>query len=89
VHVLIAVLLAQTVIAAADLPWVRLHHAKTMRMSRQDIRDEQKEIDSDPKVKMRFRQLRMRRARSRMLAAVQKATVVDHQPDALRCRADL
>src|SRR5665213_2117637 len=45
VHVLIAVLLAQTVIAAVDLFWVRLRHAKTMRMSRQDIRDEQKETD--------------------------------------------
>jgi flagellar biosynthetic protein FlhB len=80
VHVLIAVLLAQTVIAAADLLWVRLHHAKTMRMSRQDIRDEHKETDGDPKVKMRFRQLRMRRARRRMLAAVPKATVVITNP---------
>jgi flagellar biosynthetic protein FlhB len=80
VHVLIAVLLAQTVIAAADLLWVRMRHAKTMRMSRQDIRDEQKETDGDPKTKMRFRQLRMRRARKRMLAAVPKATVVITNP---------
>jgi flagellar biosynthetic protein FlhB len=51
-----------------------------MRMSRQDIRDEQKESDGDPKVKMRFRLLRMRRARKRMLAAVPKATVVIVNP---------
>jgi flagellar biosynthetic protein FlhB len=80
VHVLIAVLLAQTVIAAADLLWVRLHHAKTMRMSRQDIRDGHKETDGDPKVKMWFRQLRMKRARRRMLAAVPKATAVITNP---------
>ena len=79
-HVLIAVLIAQTVIATADLLWVRLHHARSMRMSRQDIRDEQKEIEGDPKVRMRFRQLRLRRARKRMLAAVPKATVVITNP---------
>ena len=79
-HVLIAVLLAQTVIAAADLLWVRLHHASALRMSRQDVRDEQKETEGDPKVKMRFRQLRLQRARRRMLAAVPKATVVITNP---------
>jgi flagellar biosynthesis protein FlhB len=79
-HVLIAVLLAQTVLAAVDLIWVRVRHAKSMRMSRQDIRDEQKETEGDPKVRMRFRQLRMRRARKRMLAAVPKATVVITNP---------
>jgi flagellar biosynthesis protein FlhB len=79
-HVLIAVLLAQTAIAAADLMWVRVRHARTMRMSRQDIRDEQKETEGDPQVRMRFRQLRIRRARKRMLAAVPKATVVITNP---------
>ena len=79
-HMLIGVLLAQTVIAAADLLWVRVRHARTMRMSRQDVRDEQKETEGDPKVRMRFRQLRLRRARKRMLAAVPKATVVIVNP---------
>ena len=79
-HMLIAVLLAQTVLAAVDLIWVRLRHTRGLRMSFQDIRDEQKETDGDPKVKMRFRQLRMKRARKRMLAAVPKATVVIVNP---------
>jgi flagellar biosynthetic protein FlhB len=80
VHVLIAVLLAQTVLAGVDLMWVRLRHARSMRMSRQDIRDEHKETEGDPKIKMRFRMLRMRRARKRMLAAVPKATVIITNP---------
>jgi flagellar biosynthetic protein FlhB len=79
-HMLIAVLLAQTVIAAADLIWVRVRHARSMRMSRQDVRDEQKETEGDPKVRLRFHQLRLRRARKRMLAAVPKATVVIVNP---------
>ncbi len=79
-HMLVAVLLAQTVIAGADLLWVRVRHARSMRMSRQDIRDEQKEVEGDPQVRMRFRQLRLRRSRKRMLAAVVKATVVITNP---------
>lgn len=79
-HVLLAVLAAQAVIALADVLWVRLRHARGLRMSRQDIRDEQKETEGDPKVKQRFRQLRFQRARRRMLAAVPKATVVITNP---------
>lgn len=79
-HVLLAVLIAQTAIAAADLLWVRLRHANSTRMSRQDIRDEQKETEGDPKVRQRFRQLRFQRARRRMMAAVPKATVVITNP---------
>jgi flagellar biosynthesis protein FlhB len=51
-----------------------------MRMSRQDILDEQRESDGDPKIKARIRQIRMARARRRMLAAVPKATVVVTNP---------
>lgn len=79
-HVLLAVLAAQAAIALADLLWVRMRHARGLRMSRQDIRDEQKETEGDPKVKQRFRQLRFQRARRRMLAAVPKATVVITNP---------
>jgi len=79
-HVLVLVLVMQTVIAGADLVWVRLRHAHGTRMSRQDIRDEQKESEGDPKVRQRFRQLRFQRARRRMLAAVPKATVVITNP---------
>ena len=49
-------------------------------MSRVEIRDEHKEMEGDPKVKARFRRLRMQRARRRMLAAVPKATVVITNP---------
>jgi flagellar biosynthetic protein FlhB len=51
-----------------------------MRMSRSDIKDETKENDGDPAIKMRMRRLRMRRARQRMLAAVETATVIVTNP---------
>src|SRR5690349_7941308 len=79
-HVLLAVLAAQAAIAVLDVFWVRLRHARGLRMSREDIRQEHKETDGDPHVKGRLKQLRMRRGRKRMLAAVPKATVVLTNP---------
>jgi flagellar biosynthetic protein FlhB len=79
-HVIVVVLLAQAAIAAVDFLWVSLRHARGLRMSRQDIIDEQKESEGDPRIKARVRQIRMARARRRMLAAVPKATVVITNP---------
>jgi flagellar biosynthesis protein FlhB len=49
-------------------------------MSRHDIMEEQKETEGDPRIKARLRQIRVLRARKRMLAAVPKATVVITNP---------
>jgi flagellar biosynthetic protein FlhB len=49
-------------------------------MSRHDITEEQKETEGDPRIKARVRQIRVFRARRRMLAAVPKATVVITNP---------
>jgi flagellar biosynthetic protein FlhB len=79
-HVLLVVLTAQAVIAGLDVFLVRLRYSRQLRMSHQDLRDEHKETDGDPKIKARIRQIRMQRARKRMLAAVPKATVVITNP---------
>ena len=80
IRLLLAVVLAQTVIAGADVFWLWRQHLRQLRMSRSDIKDENKESDGDPAVKMRIRRLRMRRARQRMLAAVPTATVIVTNP---------
>src|SRR5581483_1799758 len=79
-RILFAVLAIQAVIAALDLLWVRLRYVRQLRMSREDVREETKETEGDPKLKARIRQIRMQRARRRMLAAVPKATVVVTNP---------
>ena len=79
-RLLLAVVLAQLVIAGADMFWLWRQHLRQLRMSRSDIKDETREMEGDPATKMRIRRLRMRRARQRMLAAVPKATVVVMNP---------
>lgn len=78
--VLIGVFSVMGVIAAADILYQRYEYMKTLRMSRQDLRDEYKQTEGDPLVKGRLRQLRMERARRRMMGEVPNADVVVTNP---------
>ena len=69
-----------TVIAALDFIYQRATFMKQMRMSKTEIKDEHKQTDGDPQIKARIRQIRMERARQRMMAAVPKADVVITNP---------
>jgi flagellar biosynthesis protein FlhB len=53
---------------------------KQMRMSRQDIKDERRNMDGDPMMKGRIRQMGVKMARTRQLAAVPTADVVITNP---------
>lgn len=77
---MIAMLSIVTLIAGADLFYQRFSHMKSMRMSKQEVKDEHKQSDGDPMIKSRLRQLRMERSRKRMMAAVPKATVIVTNP---------
>jgi flagellar biosynthetic protein FlhB len=79
-HLLIAVLCAMVAITLADILYQRYEHIKQLRMSRQELKDEMRESEGDPLIKSRLRQLRMERARKRMMAEVPKADVVVTNP---------
>ena len=79
-RLLFTVFSAMVVIALLDLLYQRYEHTKKLRMSRQEIKDEMRESEGDPMVKGRLRQLRMERARKRMMAEVPKADVVVTNP---------
>ncbi len=79
-RVLIGVLAVMTVIAALDFLYQKQQHTKQLRMSRQELKDEFKQTEGDPMIKARLRQIRMERARKRMMAAVPEADVVVTNP---------
>ncbi|WP_207477323.1 flagellar biosynthesis protein FlhB [Arenibaculum pallidiluteum] len=79
-RLLLAVLLATVLIAGVDLVWRRLEWRKSLRMTQQEVRDEFKQMEGDPHIKARVREVRRERARRRMMAAVPKATVVVMNP---------
>lgn len=77
---LYAVLIMLTFGAGLDWYIQRQRFMKRMRMSKQEIKDENKQSEGDPQIKARLRQIRMQRARRRMMSDVAKATVVVMNP---------
>lgn len=76
----IGVVIAMFFIALFDVVFQRFQHIKSLRMSKQELKDEYKQSEGDPIVKQRLRRLRMERAQNRMMAAVPKADVVITNP---------
>lgn len=74
------ILVVLLVIAIADVLYQRWEFMKKMRMTKQEIKDEFKQTEGDPYVKGRLKQLRMERARQRMMQAVPQADVVITNP---------
>jgi flagellar biosynthetic protein FlhB len=68
------------VFGAVDLVRQRSHYQKDLKMSKQDIRDEFKEIEGNPVIKQKLRRLRRDMARRRMMHEVPKATAVIVNP---------
>lgn len=69
-----------SIIAGVDFLYQKYEFHKSMRMSKQDIKDEMKQTEGDPIIKARLRQLRIDRSRKRMMAAVPDADVVITNP---------
>ena len=80
VRFLSAVAVATATLVAADLAWSRVSWRRDLRMTRQEVKDELKQTEGDPLVKMRLRSLQRERSRKRMMAAVPRATVVIANP---------
>jgi flagellar biosynthetic protein FlhB len=67
-------------LAVFDFAYQRWEHNRSLRMTRQELKDEFKEREGDPLVKQRIRQIRRERARRRMMAEVPEADVVVTNP---------
>ena len=80
VLLIFTVVIAVLVIAVADYAYQKYQHLKKLRMPKQEVKDEYKQMEGDPLVKSRIRQVRMERARHRMMDAVPRADVVIVNP---------
>jgi flagellar biosynthetic protein FlhB len=75
-----AVLAVVTLIAIADYVYQRNRWWQRQKMTVQEVRDEYKQMEGDPKVKGRIQALRKERSRRRMMAQIPEATVVIANP---------
>ena len=74
------VCLAMIVLAVRDFIYQRWQHEEDLKMTKQEVKDEQKQTYGDPKVKARIRSVQLEMARRRMMEAVPGADVVITNP---------
>lgn len=77
---IIAVLVVIGLLAAMDYAYQRFEFMKKMRMTKQELKDEFKDMEGDPHIKAKLRQLRAEKSRKRMMGNVPTATVVVTNP---------
>lgn len=67
-------------IAAVDVPLALWQHNRSLRMSRDEIREETRDSEGSPEVRNRIRRIQQEQARGRMMAEVERADVVITNP---------
>ncbi|OPY17288.1 MAG: Flagellar biosynthetic protein FlhB [Syntrophus sp. PtaB.Bin075] len=68
------------ILALMDYLYQRWEYERNLKMSRQEIKDENKQTEGDPIVKARIRRLQREMAQRRMMANVPKADVIITNP---------
>lgn len=71
---------ALVIVVAADVPFQLWQYFDKLKMTKEEVKQEMKEMMGDPHVKGRIRSLQMQAARKRMMAAVPEANVVVTNP---------
>jgi flagellar biosynthetic protein FlhB len=71
---------ALALIAVVDVPLTLWQHNKSLRMSRQELRDEARESEGNPEVRGRLRRLAQEMSKRRMMSDVPKAHVIVTNP---------
>ena len=80
INMIINMCLAMLVLGYLDKKYQNYEYEKSIKMTKQEVKDEYKQMEGDPLVKSRIRQVRMERARHRMMDAVPRADVVIVNP---------
>jgi len=80
-NLLLVLAVALAAVTVLEVPYQVWSFRNRLKMSRQDIRDEQKETDGSPQTRRRIRGLRQKMARARMITEVPKADVVIVNPE--------
>ena len=71
---------ALVLIAAIDVPYQLYQYANKLKMTKEEVRQEAKELEGNPQIKARIRQQQRETARRRMMAEIPKADVVITNP---------
>jgi len=69
------------VIAVLDFLYQKFEYIKSLKMTKQEVKEEFKQSEGDPNIKAKLRQIRQERSRRRMMAQVPDADVIIRNPE--------
>lgn len=72
--------IALLIMALADYAYQRFQHEKSLKMTKQEIKDEHKQHEGDPRIKGHIKSMQIKMATQRMMQDVPEATVVVTNP---------
>ncbi|PUE64000.1 flagellar biosynthesis protein FlhB [Arcobacter caeni] len=75
-----AILFIIFIFAIIDFFFTKHYYMQSLKMSKQEIKDEYKNMEGDPQVKGRIRRIQMKMAQQRMMSSVPEADVVITNP---------
>ena len=74
------IILIMLILALADFAYQKWQNLQSMKMTKQEVKDEMKNYDGDPKIKQKRRQVQLQMSRQRMMKDVKDADVVITNP---------
>lgn len=80
INMIINMCLAMLVLGYLDKKYQNYEYEKSIKMTKQEIKDEHKDTEGDPKIKARIKSIQMQMARQRMMSSVPGADVVVTNP---------
>lgn len=80
VYYIVTILLIIVIFAIIDFIFTKYYYMKQLRMSKKEIQDEYKQMEGDPLIKGKIRQIQQEMSRQRMLNDVSQASVVVTNP---------
>lgn len=80
-HILVLVTIIMAVIAGLDFAYQKYEHFTNLKMTKQEVKEEYKQMEGNPEVKRKLRQLRHAQSKRRINTTVPEATVIITNPE--------
>ena len=79
-EIIINICIALLIVGILDWIYQKYEYTKSLKMTKQQVKDERKQAEGDPTIKSKIRSIQMQMAKSRMMAKVPEADVVVANP---------
>lgn len=79
-RIIVSVLIFYIILGVADYIYQRWEYMRNMKMTKQEVKDEYKEIEGNPEIKSKRRERQRQMSMNRMISAVEEADVVITNP---------